>query len=185
MVSDTVAIDTAQTVEDTLTVISIDTVESQKTTQVHEMHRDTAEMTNLRILARKQRTIYSPSLMVGEWQRETLHELYYADGSGRYWDTKEDVSREEAQSFRWTMDSNLLLMEIPMEMGGVIYRQLLLSAKCGHFFATIQSAVNLRNQESSKPPTVLSASLGGAPRACSSTLSQSFSGCSRNPWTSM
>ena len=122
-VSDTVAIDTAQTVEDTLTVISIDTVESQKTTQVHEMHRDTAEMTNLRILARKQRTIYSPSLMVGEWQRETLHELYYADGSGRYWDTKEDVSREEAQSFRWTMDSNLLLLEMRMDMGGVIYRQ--------------------------------------------------------------
>lgn len=36
---------------------------------------DTAEMTNLRILARKRRTIYSSSLMVGEWQRETLHEL--------------------------------------------------------------------------------------------------------------
>ena len=49
--------------------------------------------------------------------------LYYADGSGRYWDTKEDVSREEAQSFRWTMDSNLLLLEMRMDMGGVIYRQ--------------------------------------------------------------
>ena len=53
------------------------------------------------------------------------------------------------------------------------------------FFATIQSTVNLRNQESSKPPTEPSASPGGAPRACSNTLSQSFSGCSRNPWTSM
>lgn len=120
---DTVSIDTTLTAEDTSAAIAIDTVGTHKPSQVYEMHRDTAEMTNLRILARKQRTIYSPSLMVGEWQRETLHELYYADGSGRSWDTKDDVSREEAQPFRWTMDSNLLLMEIPMEMGGILYRQ--------------------------------------------------------------
>ncbi len=122
-VSDTAAIDTAQAIEDTSLVISVDTVDSQKSKQVYEIHRDTMGITNMRILARRQRTIYSPSLMVGEWQRETLHEIYYADGSGRYWDTNDDVSREEAQSFMWTMDSNLLLMEIPMELGGVLYRQ--------------------------------------------------------------
>lgn len=121
--SDTVATGTVQEADDALAVVTVDTVATREPTQVYEVRRDTAEMTNLRILARKQRTIYSPSLMVGEWQRETLHELYYADGSGRSWDTKDDVGREEAQPFRWTMDSNLLLMEIPMEMGGILYRQ--------------------------------------------------------------
>lgn len=87
------------------------------------LRRDTAEVTNLRLLARKQRTIYSPGLLVGEWQREGEHEQYIADGSGNRWDNKDEVYREEAQAFVWTMDSNLLTVKYTMSLGGIVVRQ--------------------------------------------------------------
>lgn len=102
---DTVAAGTVRDAEETSAVATDDTVVTRKPTQVYEMRRDTAEMTNLRILARKQRTIYSPSLMVGEWQRETLHELYYADGSGRSWDTFVD---DETMVYRDRFDRSFM-----------------------------------------------------------------------------
>ena len=45
------------------------------------------------------------------------------DGTGRYWDAKEDIAREEAQTFLWTMDSNLLVLEFHLALGGLFYRQ--------------------------------------------------------------
>lgn len=87
------------------------------------LQQDSAEVTNLRIFARKQRIIYSPQLMIGEWQHENEHEQYIADGTGRRWDTGDDLGREEAQSFRWTMDSNLLTFEYRMTFGAVVLRQ--------------------------------------------------------------
>lgn len=86
------------------------------------LQQDTAEVTNLRIFARKQRTIYSPQLMIGEWLRENEHEQYIADGTGNRWDTGEDIYREEAQKFSWTMDSNLLTIKYTMALGGVMLR---------------------------------------------------------------
>lgn len=88
-----------------------------------QMKSDCAEVANLRLFARKQRTIYSPSLMVGEWLRATEHEQYMADGSGRRWDTGDSVRRDEAQSFRWTLDSNLLSLEYSMTLGAKVMRQ--------------------------------------------------------------
>lgn len=85
--------------------------------------RDTAEETHLRIFARKQRTLYSPQLLIGEWQRENEHEQYMADGTGRRWDTGDDIYRDEAQVFCWTMDSNLLTFEYRMTLGAVMLRQ--------------------------------------------------------------
>lgn len=96
---------------------------TSKVPGIHEMKLDTAETTNLRLFTRKQRTIYSPALMMGIWLRETEHEEFLPDGRGRYWDTKDDVCHEEAQSFLWTMDSNLLVLEFHLEMGAVFYRQ--------------------------------------------------------------
>lgn len=84
------------------------------------MQQDSAEITNLRVLTRKQKVIYSPSLLVGEWVRGTEHEVYQADGTGLMWDSSEDVSRDEAQRFKWTLDSNLLTIVCRLELGGVV-----------------------------------------------------------------
>lgn len=82
--------------------------------------KDSTEITNLRILARKQKVIYDASLLIGEWVRGTEHELYLSNGTGRMWDTSEDVSRDEAQHFNWTLDSNLLTIICKLELGGVL-----------------------------------------------------------------
>lgn len=36
------------------------------------------------------------------------------------WDAADDVSRDEAQRFDWSLDSNLLTIINRMEMGGVV-----------------------------------------------------------------
>ena len=56
-------------------------------------------------------------------ERGSEREIYMADGSGRYWDASDDVEREEAQSFSWTMDSNLLTFTCRMRLGGVMVRE--------------------------------------------------------------
>lgn len=89
----------------------------------HTLQQDTAEITNLRRMARKQRTIYSPALLVGEWLHGSEHEHYLADGSGNRWDIGDDVDRQEAQAFSWTMDSNLLTMKYNLSLGGLVVRQ--------------------------------------------------------------
>lgn len=87
------------------------------------VQHDTAEETNLRIFARKQRTVYSPQSMVGVWFRGGEYEQYMADSSGLRWVSKDDIRREEAQRFRWTMDSNLLTLKYTMALGGLMIRQ--------------------------------------------------------------
>ncbi|MCR5191935.1 MAG: hypothetical protein K6D59_01415 [Bacteroidales bacterium] len=108
---------------DTTTLSHGDTVPNNTNTNkkgslIHE--KDSAEITNLRILARKQKVIYDASLLIGEWVRGTEHELYLSNGTGRMWDTSEDVSRDEAQHFNWTLDSNLLTIVCKLELGGVL-----------------------------------------------------------------
>lgn len=85
--------------------------------------RDSAEATHLRVFARKQKTLYSPTLMVGEWLRGSEHERYSGDGSGTHWDTSDDVHSSEAKDFRWTMDSNLLMFKYSIALGGIMVRQ--------------------------------------------------------------
>ena len=99
------------------------TPDTVKAAPLRAAQRDTAEHTNLLIFARKQRTVYNPALLLGEWQRGSEREIYMADGSGRYWDASDDVEREEAQSFSWTMDSNLLTFTCRMRLGGVMVRE--------------------------------------------------------------
>lgn len=87
-------------------------------TFIHE--EDSAEITNLRIFTRKQKEIYAPALLVGEWICGTEHEVYLSDGTGLMWDTSEDVSRDEAQRFHWSLDSNLLTLVCSLELGGYL-----------------------------------------------------------------
>ncbi len=88
---------------------------------------ETPEETNLRLFKKKQRTIYNPTLMVGEWVNGSRHMEFTADGGGSHWDTDEDIRKEEAQKFHWTMDSNLLTFEHPMTLGGVVIRMFLVT----------------------------------------------------------
>lgn len=93
-----------------------------KKPESHALEQDTAEITNLRILARKQPTIYDPKLIVGEWLRNSEHEVYYADGTGKCWDSSDDIQDSEAMTFQWTMDSNLLTIKHTMQLGAVMMR---------------------------------------------------------------
>ena len=48
---------------------------------------------------------YELSDLYGEWQSGTEHYIYYENGTGLEWDTADDVTRDEAQRFRWTLDA--------------------------------------------------------------------------------
>ncbi len=46
-------------------------------------------------------------LIVGRWKTdaaEPYFEVYNANGSGKMWDTADDVQEDEADTFDWTMD---------------------------------------------------------------------------------
>jgi len=59
---------------------------------------------------------FDRSLMSGKWKQGTVFEFYNADGTGHTWDEGDDVSEDEAQKFRWTLEKDELtqihLMEI-------------------------------------------------------------------------
>ncbi len=110
-------------VADTVPTPAADTVVPVVRPKVYITHEDSIERTNLRLFTRKkQRTIYSPALIVGEWLRETKHMTITPDGKGGLWDTGDDIRREEAQPFSWTMDSNLLTFEHHLTLGAVVMR---------------------------------------------------------------
>lgn len=88
----------------------------------HGLHTDTATRTDARLFGRKEATIYSARQLCGKWVMGPVYECYYADGTGKQWDTSEDVDESEAQTFRWTLDSNLLHEVYSMTAGGVVPR---------------------------------------------------------------
>ena len=87
------------------------------------INRDSVETTNRGFFSRKKVTNFSPELLEGEWRRGGEHEEYMSDGSGLYWDTDEDVRRDEAKIFTWTLDSNRLTFTYDIELGGKTMRQ--------------------------------------------------------------
>jgi len=93
------------------------------TTVVYPVLTDTAARTNLRLFLRKQTTIYGTDLLIGEWQRNSEHEEYLPDGTGLHWDTSDDVQRDEAQRFQWTLDSNLLRLVFRTVTGAVVPKE--------------------------------------------------------------
>lgn len=117
-VKDSTGIEPAQSSDSLMPMVS--TTDGATAASPAILRQDSAEITNLRLLTRKQKVIYDASLLVGEWVRGTEHEVYLADGTGRMWDTGDDVSDAEAQRFSWTLDSNLLTLICHLELGGVV-----------------------------------------------------------------
>ena len=120
---DSVSADVPSAVADTVAEGVGDTVTQTTPSGAVMAQQDSAETVNLRLFTRKQRVIYDSALMIGEWLQGSEHEQYIADGSGRRWDTGDDVSRDEAQVFSWTMDSNLLTVRYDLKLGGLMIRQ--------------------------------------------------------------
>lgn len=108
---------------DSVQVEDGDTVAAPVRSEIYVLQQDTAELTNLRLFARKQRVIYSPALITGEWLRGSEHEQYMTDGKGLRWDTSDEVYREDAQEFSWCMDSNLLTIRYDLKLGGLMIGQ--------------------------------------------------------------
>ena len=63
---------------------------------------------------------FDETLLYGKWQSGTLYYTYLSDGSGKTWDTADDVTEEEAQSFTWTLDASELTHIYVLEIGGTV-----------------------------------------------------------------
>ena len=61
---------------------------------------------------------FDETLLIGKWKSGTLYEKYLSDHTGFTWDTKEDVSESEAQSFTWKLEKSTLTQIHIMEVGG-------------------------------------------------------------------
>lgn len=63
-------------------------------------------------------TLYQESFLIGKWVSGTVYYKYLNDNSGKTWDTADDVSEAEAQSFTWTLVKSELTHIHIFEMGG-------------------------------------------------------------------
>lgn len=60
-------------------------------------------------------------LIVGRWKTsaaEPYYEVYNSNGTGKMWDTADDVQEEDADTFSWSIDSNNKLTQIVHFQGG-------------------------------------------------------------------
>lgn len=60
---------------------------------------------------------FDEALLIGEWIDTTLHEKYFPEGIGITWDTYDDVTEEEADTFNWSFDGSQLIQEHHMVVG--------------------------------------------------------------------
>lgn len=84
------------------------------------VQRDSMEVMQLRLFARRQRVIYAPERLAGRWMLGTVHQEFAAGGRGRYWDEADGKRHADAKEFEWTMDSNLLTITYRLEFGAVV-----------------------------------------------------------------
>lgn len=70
--------------------------------------------------AKKTMIEYKPEHIVGEWRRGPIHDIFYDDGTGKTWDESDDVSEDEAKTFRWSLKHNILQTDYSLATGGVI-----------------------------------------------------------------
>jgi len=56
------------------------------------------------------------SLLIGTWKSSAVYQEFKADGNGSTWDVAEDVSKDEAQTFKWTLEGNELMIMHNQEM---------------------------------------------------------------------
>ncbi len=65
-------------------------------------------------------------LIVGRWAEQGDQgrwEVYLSDGTGKYWDLKDDVHEDEAKKFDWHFDGKTLIQEIKSDGVHVDVRQ--------------------------------------------------------------
>ncbi|HNX78912.1 MAG TPA: hypothetical protein PKJ24_03470 [Prolixibacteraceae bacterium] len=65
-------------------------------------------------------TTWDETLLYGKWKSGTLWYKYVSDGTGKTWDTADDVSEAEAQSFTWTLVQSELTHIHIMQMGTTV-----------------------------------------------------------------
>lgn len=63
---------------------------------------------------------YDQTLLYGKWKSGTLYYRYLSDGSGKTWDTADDVTEAEAQSFTWTLINSEFTHIHIMQMGTTV-----------------------------------------------------------------
>ena len=63
---------------------------------------------------------FDEALLYGKWRQGTLYYKYLSNGNGSTWDTKDDVTEDEAQPFTWTLVKSELRQIHIMTMGGNI-----------------------------------------------------------------
>ena len=64
--------------------------------------------------------MYDETLLYGKWQSGTLYYKYFSDGTGKTWDTADDVLESEAQSLTWTLVKSELTHIHILEMGTTV-----------------------------------------------------------------
>lgn len=64
--------------------------------------------------------IFQESLLIGKWASGTVYYKYLSDYSGKTWDTSDDVTEAEAQSFTWTLVKSELTHIHILEVGGSV-----------------------------------------------------------------
>ena len=65
-------------------------------------------------------TTWDETLLFGKWKSGTLWYKYVSDGTGKTWDTADDVSEAEAQSFTWTLVKSEMTHIHIMQMGTTV-----------------------------------------------------------------
>lgn len=106
-------VDSAETVPGTVN-ITTDTNENDGGTEVSTMPTPVHDRR-----ARIKTAKVQPGQMLGEWTLGTLHEEYLEDGIGLAWDT-EEVGKENAHHFRWSLENGWVMAQYTMELGGVV-----------------------------------------------------------------
>lgn len=70
------------------------------------------------ISCEEEEIFFQESLLIGKWASGTVYYKYLSDYSGKTWDTSDDVTEAEAQSFTWTLVKSELTHIHIMEVGG-------------------------------------------------------------------
>jgi len=65
-------------------------------------------------------SFFDESMLIGKWASGTEYYKYLSDHSGKTWDTSDDVSEAEAQSFTWTLVSSELTHIHILQVGGSV-----------------------------------------------------------------
>lgn len=68
----------------------------------------------------KEDTFFDESLLIGKWASGTVFYKYSSNYTGKTWDTADDVTEAEAQSFTWTLVKSELTHIHILETGGSV-----------------------------------------------------------------